>query len=362
MLTILPPTAAASLDSAVQRAGDEQRLLTISAAGFDAAVTCAVGERRGDTTYLAYLSLLGPGTTVVAIWANLMDHHRHVVTIDGGVGLVQLWQRQPELANLGYHIAWRRRHKILHVAQGPRMVHLVTEPDLLTGRDPLLAETAIRSQAVKSKGVAKGNRKHAGAEGDTDGTRLGGGRSGIAEIRDPTGRISPASSGQGSHSSEHNEAVEAQAQFDEQVAREKRPIFVLLARHGDDAHMLACRHLLFLAERIQWLAYYEPWADALWQRGLETSEIVPLSLWPAAARGAGASSSGGIDAPATPLASDDLYVAAESMRAPAQVAHALTDHTGGWITSAYLCRPEPFALAAALPTIVMTRAADGVGV
>jgi hypothetical protein len=110
-------------------------------------------------------------------------------------------------------------------------------------------------------------------------------------------------------------------QVSEQVARETHPLFVLLGQHYDDAMTLARRHLLFLAQRIQWLAYYEPWASFFWQRGLITGEVRPLTVWPIK----GAKHFG---------------------------QNGLTQEEERWITSAYLCQPDPLALAAALPEAV----------
>jgi hypothetical protein len=309
---------------------DTSRLLTIAAVGFEAAVTCAVGEQRGDsdsgTAYLTYLSLLGPATTVVAIWANLMDHRQAVVTLEG-VGQVQLWQRQPELANLGYRIAWRRRHQVLSVVGGARVVHLITEPDLLTVRDPQLADVAVRrrhqrrsaegaseageggeASALEQRGGRdRGKGKGNGAEG---GKRLHVADEPVAPSR-RGGQSAQQGGRPGDPAATDPSAAQAQAQAQEQAARETRPIFVLLRRAGEDEHTVACRHLLYLAQRVQWLAYYEPWAEFVWRRGLQTGEITPLSVWPAAA-----------------------------------------DAGQPFIAHAYLCRPEPLALALALPEAI----------
>jgi hypothetical protein len=297
---------------------DASRLLTITAAGFEAAVTCAVGEQRSDggTVYLTYLSLLGPATTVVAIWANLMDSHQPVVTLEG-VGQVQLWQRQPELANLGYRVAWRRRHQVLSVAGGARVVHLVTEPDLLTVRDPQSADVAVRRRHERgaTAGEGKGEdtgalEQHSGRQGAKGGMRIHvADEPGASTRRGGQSAQQPQTGRSGAQVTPDPSAAQAQEQ--EQAARETQPIFVLLQRAGEDEHTLACRHLLYLAERVQWLAYYEPWTDFFWQRGLAMGEITRLSVWPQA-----------------------------------------EDNGQAFIASAYFCRPEPLALATALPQAI----------
>jgi hypothetical protein len=236
---------------------DVPHLPIISAGGFDAHVLCAIGETVADTTYVTYLSLLGPGTAVAAIWASLMDQRQIVVTLEG-VSNIQLWQRQPAMATLGYAVSWRRRTRVLQLAHGARLVHLVTEPDLLTMRHPESADTANR------------RRKRGGGEGREGSTAP------IAPSSRPaTHRISGEDTSQ-----DRQENAAAMEQISEQVARETRPIFVLLGQRNDDAITLARRHLLFLAQRIQWLAYHEPWAAFFWQRGLTTREIRPLTVWP----------------------------------------------------------------------------------
>lgn len=310
---------------------DTNHMLTISAGGFDAHATCIVGQTQGAITYLTYVSLLGPGTTVVAIWANLMDHRTTVVTLEG-VGTVQLWNRQPAFAELGYRLSWRRRHRVLHLDHGARVVHLVTEPDLLTMRDPLLADAAARNRRESGSGSGGHARdggdhanhleRHEGRTGDPSET---GGGKGIQEARDPRA----ASSGNS------RQPAAAMEQVNEQVARDTRPLFVLLSRRGEDMHSLACRHLLFLAERVQWLAYYEPWADFFWKRGLRTGEITSLSVWPASDSAPTSATENGLDMP---------NVAPTSSR---------------WITAAYLCQPNPFALAESLPEVVRAQAAEG---
>ena len=283
---------------------DAPRLPTISAGGFEAHVLCAVGETVEDITYVIYLSLLGSGTAVAAVWASLMDQRQIVVTLEE-VGAIQLWQRQPALTPLGYAISWHRRTRVLQLAHGGRLVHLVTEPDLLTMRNPENADAADR------------RRKRGRGEGH-EGSMSSGARPSHPAVP-PEHRSNAGSLSQvGQDSQDSAAAIE---QVSEQVARETRPLFVLLGRHNDGAMMLARRHLLFLEQRIQWLAYYEPWADFFWQRGLTTGEVRPLTVWPI-----------------------------EGAECSGQDGSAQEDQR--WITNAYLCQPDPLALAAALPEAV----------
>jgi hypothetical protein len=281
-------------------------LPTISAGGFEAHILCAVGETIEDITYVAYLSLLGPGTAVAAVWASLMDQRQIVVTLEE-VGPIQLWQRQPALANLGYAISWHRRTRVLQLAHGVRLVHLVTEPDLLTMRDPESADAADRRRK---------RERGEGHEGSM--TMSSEARSARPAVSGEHLANAGSSSQVGQDSQDSAAAIE---QVSEQVARETHPLFVLLGQHDDSPMTLARRHLLFLAQRIQWLAYYEPWADFLWQRGLITGEVRPLTVWP-------------------------IECAKRSGR------NGLPREEERWISSAFLCLPEPLALATALPEAV----------
>ncbi len=277
---------------------DVPHLPIISAGGLDAHVLCAIGDTVEDTTYVTYLSLLGPGTAVAAVWAALMDQRQIVVTLEG-VGNTQLWQRQPAMATLGYVVSWGRRTRDLQLAHGARLVHLVTEPDLLTMRDPESADAADR------------RRKRGRGEG----------REGSTAPIPPSPRPATHRTGREDTGQDGQDNAVAMEQVSEQVARETHPLFVLLGQRNDDTMSLARRHLLFLAQRIQWLAYHEPWADFFWQRGLDIGEIRPLTVWP-------------------------------REEAPGNARDETARQDQRWLTSAYLCQPDPLALAAALPEAV----------
>ena len=283
---------------------DVFRLSIISAGGFEAHVLCAIGETVEDITYVIYLSLLGSGTAVAAVWASLMDQRQIVVTLEE-VGPIQLWQRQPALVTLGYAINWHRRTRVLQLAHGARLVHLVTEPDVLTMRDHESADAADR-------------RRKRGHGEEHEGSASSAARSSRPAIP-ATSAGRHTNGGEASQvGQDSQDSAAAMEQVSEQVARETHPLFVLLGQRNDDATILARRHVLFLAQRIQWLAYYEPWADYFWQRGLTTGEVRPLTVW--------------------------------SMEGAKRSGHdESARHELQWIISAYLCQPDPLALAAALP-------------
>lgn len=210
-------------------------LRELTVAGFGAGASCVIGETQGLLTSIVHASLIGSGTTVNAVWAALMDRQPHLTVLDD-VGQVHLWQKRADLHDLGYRIAWRRRHKVVQIAHGMKVIHLVTEPELLMVADPLAADTQ--------------RRRRRGEEDDAQGA---------APTDDPAQKL---------------------ANFaDEQIARETRPLFVLLRRRDETFDLVQRRHLLFLSHRIQWLPFYEPWAPWLWERGVATGEIRPLTVW-----------------------------------------------------------------------------------
>jgi hypothetical protein len=206
-------------------------LRPLNASGFNAGATCVIGETIQHHTYIVHVSLIGSGTTVNAVWAAMMDRKPHLCELEG-VGSVQLWQKRPELADLGYRIAWRRRHKVVQIEHGMKIVHLVTEPEILLVADPLAADLQRRRRRGEEVEVA---------------------------LPDETAKLSDAA--------------------EEQIARETRPLFVLLQRRDESMESLMQRHLLWLSYRIQWMPYYEPWARSLWDSALATGEARPLTVW-----------------------------------------------------------------------------------
>jgi hypothetical protein len=150
-----------------------------------------------------------------------------------------------------------------------KVVHLVTEPDLLMVDDPLIADALRRRRRGEEEEVATPDE--AGAK-PTD----------LAE---------------------------------EQIARETRPLFVLLCRRDDTPDILARRHLLFLSQRIQWMPYYEPWAQRLWDRGIATGEIRPLTVWATVFDGQ------------IPFITDAWYCAPQSLALGADLPHLVRERS-----------------------------------
>ncbi|HZC06235.1 MAG TPA: hypothetical protein VE338_11410 [Ktedonobacterales bacterium] len=273
----------------------------------------------GGVTDLWYLSLVGPhgqGTTMRALWANLVSNRDRSVWLEG-VGSVALGGHRLDLKELGYPIHWTFRQSLIPPS---RDTHGVLEADALTCYDPLLIpDTRHRRDRPDRAGERKSSsgavsrserpRRDASADGAfTLSSRSSGDREG--------GASSSGSAGSG-------ESAEVAA------AREAHPVFLLLVPTSSSApstqetreadNTLARLHLRFLATRIAWLPYYPTWAAYIWQRSLERGEAEPLAVWRYTP---------------PPLAS----VAGEA-EAPV---------IAGPFERAYLCRPDPLALSADL--------------
>jgi len=289
------------------------------------ATTLSPGCANGVTD-LWYLSLVAPrgqGTTLRALWANLVSNRDRSVWLEG-VGSVALGQHRLDLTTLGYPIHWTYRQALIPPS---RDVQSVLEADALTCYDPLLVPpTSSRRQRASNQPT---HRR----------------RKATAPERTEQGAMTLSSRGdQGNGAGASESAAEA-------TAREARPLFLLLARGGDDAtdedgantkpqvatiangnqdaqarrnSWLARLHLRFLATRIAWLPYYPRWADYLWQRALDHGEAEPLLTWSYVAPVA-AALAGSADAPGM-----------------------LSDTSSAALTSAYLCHPDPLALTADL--------------
>ncbi|HEX2348425.1 MAG TPA: hypothetical protein VHI51_08320 [Ktedonobacterales bacterium] len=262
----------------------------------------------GGATDLWYLSLVAPrghGTTLRAIWANLVSNTHHAVWLEG-VGMVALGHQRLDFsgsAGLGYPIHWTYRQAVVPPS---REVQAVLESDLLTCYDPLLAPVVTRAPRTP--------RGKPGAQRASARTR-------------PERAAATLTTAASATSDQENEAR----------ARETRPLFLLLARAGateqpdgtthgtvrsGDDTTLAQLHLRFLATRIPWLPYYPAWAEYLWRRALTRGEAEPLQVWSYGAAHDGAS--GNLPSePAVPLKATVPY-----------------------LTAAYLCRPDPLALTA----------------
>jgi hypothetical protein len=251
----------------------DSTLPTISAAGFSARVNAYVVGRTGhfvprgtpptspgcafgeaDLWFLSLVAPRGSATSLRAIWANLVSRHPRTVWLEdtrkpggGGAGVL-LGHHRRDLGGLGWrsHFRWRQG-----VIGASRDLHALLEPLELTCWDPQLGQAIERT----------GTKQEAPEEGKPD--------------------------------------------EDTEQAREAHPLFLLLVRpeEQNDPARLAQRHLLYLSTRIEWLPYYAPWANYLWERALEAGEAEPFAT----------------------------FCYADSGQPPT-------------ITGAYFCRPNPLAL------------------
>ncbi len=271
----------------------------------------------GGVTDLWYLSLVGArghGTTMRALWANLVSNRAHGVWLEG-VGSVALGHHRLDLAQLGYPIHWTYRQAV--VPPG-RDVQGVLEADALTCYDPLLAPNTAgrRSRTSTAKRTAR-----------TEGSL-------VRDAGTSTLTLSSSSGGSG----EGPEEV---------AAREARPLFLLLV-HSDlhtqrrsdlvgmdgsgDTSSLAKLHLRFLSTRIAWLPYYPRWAAYLWERALDRGEAELLRTWCYA-----------------PEAPSEVAEAEAGMEAEVRgIGFPSRSTVHSVLTGAYLCRPEPLSLTADL--------------
>jgi hypothetical protein len=282
----------------------------------------------GGATDLWYLSLVAPrghGTTLRAIWANLVGNTHHAVWLEG-VGMVALGHQRLDLSGssvsggLGYPLHWTYRQAVIPPS---RDVQGVLESDLLTCYDPLLAPVVTRA----SRQGHVGRRKPSAASASED----------MREAKH-TDRSSMTLSSSTSASATQLE--------DETQAHEAHPLFLLLTRASHAEPAVACRqgndqdgnqgsttlarlYLRYLATRIPWLSYYPAWAGYLWRRALARGEAEPLQVW----------SYGAAPAPSM----DHSRISTDG----AQTEY-VTSYFSPYLAAAYLCRPDPLALTADL--------------
>ncbi len=71
-------------------------------------------------------------------------------------------------------------------------------------------------------------------------------------------------------------------EIEEEAARQQQPLFLLMARPQEEpedrerSRPLAYMHMRFLANRVDWLAYYEPHQQYLWERAWSEGEVETL--------------------------------------------------------------------------------------
>lgn len=280
---------------------------------------CANGVT--DLWYLSLVAPRGQGTTLRALWANLVSNRERSVWLEG-VGSVALGHHRLDLTTLGYPIHWTYRQALIPPS---RDVQSVLEADTLTCYDPLLAPPPSPRRQRASNQPTRHRRNTATTERATGGALI------------LSSRSDQGSSGAGGGDS----ATEV-------AARETRPLFLLLTRvaeseassntapyalsaptgEEDQAPVqpwIARLHLRFLATRIAWLPYYPRWANYLWQRALEQGEAELLTTW----------------SYVTPSVT-------ETAEAPETSSGTTPSASSAALTSAYLCHPDPLALTADL--------------
>ena len=272
-----------------------------------------------DLWYLSLVGARGQGTTLRALWANLVSNRAHSVWLEG-VGSVALGQHRLDLAQLGYPIHWTYRQGV--VAPGREMQGIL-EADALTCYDPLLVpQTGRRRDRTRGGGGHSSADKTglAGKEGDA---RAEGGTLTLStqSTASVVGAAGPGGSG-------------GNGGADEAAARDARPLFLLLVRSdqvpadverrerddGSQDKILAALHLRFLSTRIAWLPYYPRWGAYLWERARESGEAERLRTWCYASPD-----------PELTVGSDGTGVASAPGNRPL-------------LADAYLCQPDPLAL------------------
>ena len=203
---------------------------------------CASQET--DLWYLSLEAPRGAGTSLRAIWANLIAHPPRSLGMEDPFKpnaknvLMMLGRYRPDIRQLG----WRPRYRVdTHTIGASGNLHALVDPLELTAWDPQIAQTDKRSLQV--------------------------------------------------------DAATAEELAQEAVAREAHPLFLLLARPADHptelarSLPLALRHLLYLSLRVEWLAYpndaalAERIARFLWERAWDTGEVEELYTYCAARTG-----------------------------------------------------------------------------
>lgn len=282
---------------------------------------------QGGITDLWYLSLVGArgqGTTLRAIWANLVSNHNRSVWLEG-IGSVTLGHNRLDLTGLGYPIHWTYRQGVIPPS---RDVQGVLESDLLTCHDPLLVPDASRRRS----------RRSAGKQKDAGRTAIGG----STPPKERSGRAAGEREGTAvTLTSAANSAERAE----ESAAREAHPLFLLLVPSASDGEQmnrttsdewLARLHLRYLATRIPWLPYYPAWASYLWQRARECGEAESLHVW----------------------CYRDHEPDPEPQRAASENGNSVRAQEGSgagpYLSAAYLCRPNPLGLTADLTRAIAT--------
>jgi hypothetical protein len=187
-------------------------------------VAYVVGSARSPmssgqwVTPLYYVSLIaakGQGTTLQGLWATLVGQPSPRLWLSD-VGQVALASQQASLAE--QECSWHSTQRVLDNGS----LHLVIEPSF-THSDPTVLPVSRRR-----------NKRQAPAR----------------QERTPS----------------HASRAEAE------------PVWLFLVPRWLPPEEVALRHWSFLERRLPW-PLWPTWADFLWQRGLRTGEIEPLTVW-----------------------------------------------------------------------------------
>lgn len=195
-----------------------------------AAPSPGCGQGVSDLWFLSMIADISEATKLEATWSVLAERSQSVAVLEdpnkpnGGTATVSLGRHRTDLKTLGWspHYRW-----FTTPVTGTETLHGVLEPAELT------------CWRVESRG--KSARRQ--------------------NLADP-------------------EALKKQ--IEEEAARQQQPIFLLMARPQEQPELheasrsLAHLHMRFLANRVDWLAYYEPHQQYLWQRAWAEGEVEEL--------------------------------------------------------------------------------------
>src|SRR5579884_4196753 len=236
--------------------------------------------------WISLVGMRGQGTLLQGIFARLVANTPRQVSLSDR-GDVQLAHHHPSLANVGYTLHWNFEQTEI---MPQRDLHAVVESRMLTCVDP-------------ARGTALPKR---------------GGRSASPQVRGGKGGGKTRAGGCVALSTAKGNALQLDAA--EMAARERNPLFLLFT-HADEPERRAASHLAFLDQRLPWPLLPE-WGQFLWERGIRTGEIEPLTVWNATGQEGGTVSDEEEDSSSPPAAGG-------------------TCASRPLFTEAWLCRPRP---------------------
>lgn len=188
------------------------------------------GEGVSDLWFISMIADISEATKLEATWSVLAERSQSVALLEdpnkpnGGTATVSLGRHRTDLKALGWspHYRW-----FTTPVTGTETLHGVLEPAELTcWRDESRGKRARRQSLADPEALKK--------------------------------------------------------QIEEDAARQRQPLFLLMARPQEQPDLkerspsLAYLHMLFLANRVDWLAYYEPHQQYLWDRAWAEGEVEEL--------------------------------------------------------------------------------------